>query len=301
MTKIAITGGTGLIGSAIREYLQSKGYDCHVLTTSKRSASVNNEHFFWNPSEKYIASDALKGVDTIIHLAGSTINQPWNSKGKRDIIQSRIQAADTLFAFLSTRENNVKNIIAASAIGMYPDKGEDWVDENDEAGKGFQGEVIAQWEKALIRFESLPVRLFIPRIGIVLSGDGGALPVMAKPVRWGLSSAIGSGKQYLSWIHIDDVVGIFHHALTHPKLSGIFNAVAPNPATNSVFTRTLAKVLRKPHFLPRVPGFLLRITMGERADLALRGSRVSSQKITDTGYTFKYPELDNALEKLLGK
>jgi uncharacterized protein len=156
-----------------------------------------------------------------------------------------------------------------------------------------------EWEKALQRFSSLPVRLFIPRIGVVLSADGGALPVMAKPVKWGFGAAAGSGKQYLSWIHIEDVVGIIHHAITYREISGIYNAVAPNPVTNNAFTRQLAKALRKPYFLPRVPGFVLRLFMGERADLVLRGSRVSSKKIIGKGYTFKYEDAGKALEDLM--
>jgi uncharacterized protein (TIGR01777 family) len=293
--RVLITGGSGLIGSAIRKELKNQGIEYTYLTTSASRAKDSAEAFHWNPREGSMDEKALEGVDTVVHLAGSTINQPWTEKGKKDIIDSRVESTQTLLKALQNIPHSVKRVVVASAIGWYKNEFENWQKEDDSPGEGFLSEAVIRWEEELQKLHDY--NLAIVRVGVVLSKDGGALPTIVLPVKLGIGGPIGSGKQYMPWVHIDDIVGIFMFLMENHDKKGIYNGVAPEPETNAAFTKKLAKALRRPAFFPAVPSFMMRLILGERADMVLRSSKVSAEKISQAGYTFKFSKLENALNQ----
>ncbi|TVQ77428.1 MAG: TIGR01777 family protein [Flavobacteriales bacterium] len=297
--KVLITGGSGLVGSALRSILKKNKIDCVYLTTSKKRAEENPHAFYWNPESMEIDAKAWENVDSVVHLAGSTINQPWTEKGKRDIIDSRVNSTKTLVHGLKNQPNSVVRVVAASAIGWYANEQENWQYENDAPGNGFLSDAVIRWEEELQTLE--PFNLAIVRVGVVLSTKGGALPTIALPVKLGIGSPIGSGQQFMPWVHIDDLCGIFQFLLDNQSLTGIYNGVAPEAINNREFTKTLAKVLGRPFFFPAVPSFVLRIALGERADMVLRSNKVSAEKISKAGYRFLFPKTVEALEHLYEK
>lgn len=245
--------------------------------------------------------EALKGVDTIIHLAGAGIaDKRWTNKRKREILESRTKSTALLFQMLASAPHQVKTVISASAIGYYGGTlSSEWFDEGSEAGHDFLAVVVKQWEREAARITELGIRVVMIRIGVVLSREGGALREIIKPIQWGAGAALGSGRQWMSWIHADDLCQIFAFCMENERLSGVFNAVSPNPVTNLELTKAIARVLKKRILLPAVPAVMLRLALGEMANLVILGNRVLSEKIRQAGYSFKHDELNMALHDLL--
>lgn len=299
--KILITGASGLVGSRLTELLLQKGYQVSHLGRRKKTGAVPS--FVWDVEKQSIDPLALEGVETIIHLAGAGVaDQRWNAKRKQEILDSRVKSSQLLFEFLKNNTHSVKAFISASAIGIYGfvDNEKVFVEESAPAND-YLAQVVKQWEASVDHIQSLGIRVAKMRIGIVLSEKGGALLEMAKPIRLGVGAPLGSGDQYLSWIHLDDLCEMFIKAAEDSAMGGAYNAVGPQWHTNREMTKAIAQVLKKPLLLPPVPGFVLKIIVGEMAAIVLGGSKVSAEKIQKTGFQFQFTELKSALENLLKK
>ncbi|AXO79990.1 TIGR01777 family protein [Olleya aquimaris] len=297
--RILITGATGLIGTEIVKQCHNQNIDVNYLTTSKSKLS-NADHykgFLWNPSKNEIDEECLKDVEAIIHLVGASISKRWTEAYKKTIVLSRIQTSQLLFNTLKNTAHQVKHIVSASAIGIYPHSLTNYYTEDfNKVSTSFLGQVVKQWEQAVNAFSVLDIAVSKIRIGLVLSSKGGALPEMAKPIKFGAGAAFGSGKQWQSWIHVQDLSSLFLHVLTN-RLEGIYNGVAPNPETNKELTKAIAKQLKRPLILPNIPRFAMRLVLGEMHILLFESQRVSSKKIEDTGFHFKHYNVQSALEE----
>ena len=300
MAKVLISGGTGSIGSLMADFLHQQGHEVGLLSRSGKNVGAFKT-YQWNIKENYLDPEALESCDYIIHLAGAGIaDQAWTAGRKKEIIESRVLSTDLLYNQVKKHKTPLKAFISASAVGYYGQVTSNKnFTEKDKSANDFVGKTCFLWEQAAERFEELGIRTIRLRIGVVLMERGGALEKMARPIRMGVGSPLGSGRQYIPWIHVDDLIGMFYKALTSDDMSGAYNAVAPKPASNAEFTRILAQVLNKKLWLPNVPAFVLKALLGDRASLVLKGSRVSSQKIESTGFTFKYTSLEPALKNLL--
>lgn len=296
-----ITGASGLIGKRLTELLLQKGHQVSHLGRKKSNGSVPS--YVWDVKRGTIDINALKGIDTIIHLAGAGIaDKPWTKERKREILESRTQSTQLLHKTLQQNPNSVKAFISASAIGYYGFEASDnTFTENSEAGIDFLASVTRQWEEEVEKLKTLSLRVAKIRIGIVLSTEGGALKPMLLPIKYFVGSPLGSGKQWMSWIHMDDLCAMFIHIAENEKLDGVYNATSPTAATNAEFTKAVAAVLKRPIWLPKVPEFVLTILLGEMASLITQGSKVASKKIQESGFVFQYPTLEGALENLLAK
>ena len=293
---ILITGGTGLIGNHLLELFEEKKYHSAVL--SRKPGSENS--FQWDLDKKYIDPNAFENTDTIIHLAGASLaDGRWTAKRKQEIIESRVKSTELLYDQLKNNSHNVKTFISSSAIGIYGDTGENWVTENSLPANDFLAGVCIEWEKAAEKISSLGIRVVIIRTGIVLAKEGGALPVLSIPVKYFIGSPLGSGKQYQSWIHINDLCAIYLDAIEDEKMNGAYNAVASNPVTQKSFMQTLAKTLRRPLLPVHVPPWILKIVLGQKAEMILSGQRVSNKKLLDSGFQFKFNQLDQALKEIV--
>ncbi|WP_338030012.1 TIGR01777 family oxidoreductase [Fulvivirga sedimenti] len=299
MGRVLITGGTGLLGGRITQLLQDQGTGVAYL--SRRPDYVARiPAYEWDVNAQKIDADCLKDTGAIIHLAGAGVaDRRWSAERKEEILQSRTRSTALLYKLLKENPHSVHTVVCASAIGYYGYDNGEWKDENSAPASDFLADVTKAWEDAEDRLAELGVRVVKIRIGIVLTREGGALKELAKPIQWWAGAPLGSGDQYMSWIHIDDVTRIFLYALENDSLSGAYNAAAPNPVTNAVFTKAVAKTLNKPLLLPNVPPFAMRMLVGEMAEMLLGGSRVSSEKIRDAGFVFNFPHLEEALEDLL--
>lgn len=294
---VLITGASGLIGSQLTKMLLNDGYHVRHLSRSKKDGKVPS--FVWDVETRQIDESAFESVNSIIHLAGAGIaDKRWTTERKKQILESRTKSTALLLEKLNSIVHAVQTFISASAIGYYG-FGEKIFSEESEPGTDFLAEVVRQWEAEVNRFESLNIRTVKIRTGIVLSMEGGALKEIAKPIRYGVGAPLGSGNQHMSWIHITDLCNMFLFALSNDQMHGTYNAVSPTWTTNAEITKVVAKELKRPLILPTVPGFVLRILLGEMADLVLKGSKVSADKIQNAGFTFAYPNLENALKNLL--
>lgn len=294
--RILIAGATGFIGSALSSFLSAHGHSITKLVRKKAS----KDEIKWDPVKGRLESSQLENFDAFINLAGENISSRWTEKRKRAILDSRIHSTKTLVQAISRLKSPPKTFINASAIGYYGNRGDQLLTEASSNGTGFLAHVCEEWEYAAEPLEKQNIRLIYTRFGVVLSPKGGALAKMLIPFKLGLGGVVGSGKQYMSWISLDDLLGIFNHLLQHPDLQGPFNVVAPHPVTNEVFTKTLGKVLSRPTILP-LPAGLARFIFGEMADETLLTSQnVSCQKLLNSGYQFCQPELESALSQMLG-
>jgi len=302
METVIITGGTGLIGKPLSKRLIEKGYKVAHLTR-KRNPQSFIPSYLWNPERNEIDRKATSEADYIIHLAGAGIgDKRWTKKRRQLIYDSRIKTCELLFNNIQESGTNLKAFISASGIGYYgTETSEKIFSETDQPSGDFIGEICRHWEQMADRFEESGIRTVKIRTGIVLTRKGGAVSRMMIPVRMGIGSALGNGRQYIPWIHIDDICNIYIKALEDATLKGAFNAVAPEHKTNKDFMRTLAKVLKKPFFFPNIPGVVLKIIFGKMSGILLNGSKVSAGKIIAAGYSFQFPELENALRDLLKK
>lgn len=299
--KILITGATGLIGNELVTLLLQNGVTVHYLTTSKNKieSQPNYKGFFWNPNQGIIDENALMGVDSIIHLAGASISKRWTSKYKQEIIESRILSSNVLFKALKDNPHSVKQIVSASAVGIYPDDLTAlYTEEETQVNDSFLGKVVVKWEESVNKFKLLNIKVCKLRTGLVLSNKGGALVEMEKPIKMGIGSPFGSGKQMQSWIHIHDLVEMYFYAVKS-ELNGVFNAVAPHPITNKKLTQEIASVVKKPLFMPNIPRFLMQLILGEMHTILFDSQNVSSKKIENEGFVFEYKQVDKALKSLL--
>ena len=295
---VLITGGSGLVGTHLSQLLTAKDYT--VTHLSRNPTQKSYQTFYWDIKKGEIDDEAITSADAIIHLAGAGVSDKrWTESYKKEIYDSRIDSTRLLKEKVEKLNPKLKHFISASAIGYYGwDSGELVVGENSEKGPGFLADVVEGWEKEADTFKDIGVKVSKVRIGIVLSEKGGALVEMMKPIKLGVGAPLGSGRQYMSWIHLEDLCDIFTHLLEKGK-EGIFNGVSPSPVTNKEFTHAIASQLNKPLWLPNVPKFALRLIVGQMADILVGGNRVSSKNIKDTGFNFQFEVLENALRDLL--
>ena len=281
------------MGMKLSQQLSKKEYLVSHLSR-KEDLTATYPAYYWNLDNGEIDPRALE-VDHVIHLAGAGVaDGRWTKHRKKQIYDSRILSTRLLAEKI--KGTNVKSVVCASAIGIYGgDTGSNWVDEQSTYGDDFLAKVVTDWELETTGF-TVPVSQI--RIGIVLSNEGGALPRIALPVKWGLGAALGRGQQYMSWIHVQDLVDMFEFALVN-RLSGPYNAAAPQPVTNRDFTKSIGKAINRPVWLPAIPGFLLKMVLGEMSQVVLGGNRVSSEKIVKQGFDFTYKELQPALKNIL--
>jgi uncharacterized protein len=296
--KILITGASGLVGTRLTELLLQKGYQVSHLGRSKKSGKVKS--FVWNIEKGEVDSEALKEVEVIIHLAGAGVaDKRWSEKRKMEIRESRTQSTALLCKTLEKGNHSVRKVVSASAIGYYGFCLDERIfTEESEPGTDFLAQVTRLWEEEVDKISTLNLQVTKLRIGIVLSAHGGALVEMARPVRFGVGSPLGTGQQYLSWIHLDDLCAMFIKAAEDDKMIGAYNAVC-DWVTNEALTKSIAKVLGKPLWLPSVPAFIMKIVVGEMAVIVVNGSKVSSDKIKHAGFTFRYNHLEEALNECL--
>lgn len=298
---VLITGGTGLIGRKLTQLLLNEGYQVRYL--SRRKDAYNQvEVFQWGIAKQYIDPQAFENLDYIVHLAGAGIaDKRWTTNRKREILESRTLSSELLAQYLAEKRPNLKAFISASGISIYGHNTGNTILEEDASPneRDFLGKVSVAWEKSVDQVAALNIRTVKLRTGIVLSEEGGALPKLIQPIKWGAGAALGSGEQYMSWIHMEDLCRMYLFALENEQITGAYNAVGPRPVRNSEMTSVAAKVLNRPLLLPNVPGIALNIMLGEVSDLVLGGNRVSSKKIEAAGFHFKYQDLQKTLENLL--
>ena len=295
---ILLTGSTGLIGTALTRHLQTLG---HTIYPLYRNPSTEKSHY-WNPDKDQIHLDDEIKLDAVIHLAGENIaDSRWSQKKKDSILNSRVHGTRLLAETISQLEHRPELLISGSAIGFYGDTGDNIVDEDSPRGTGFLSDIATQWEDATQAAEDAGIRTIHIRTGIVLSPEGGVLQKMLFPFSMGLGGVVGNGQQYMSWISIDDVVGVIDTMLANNEMAGPYNLVTPNPVTNYSFTKSLGKVLRRPTVSP-LPAFMARMMFGEMADaLLLSSSRVATTRLKSAGYTFADSDLTETLSRLLNK
>lgn len=300
--KIAVTGGTGFIGKRLVKRLHEEGHSITLLTRSpekaKASFSFPVDTCNWDAKGGKLSPSALSGIHVLIHLAGEGVaDKRWTETRKKEISDSRVLGTRDLVNAVTACPNGPSRFISASAIGIYGDRGDEELTESSTAGTGFLASVCSAWEAEV---QKLPAKTkaFRVRIGIVLGNEGGALKKMLPIFKLGAGGPIGSGNQWMSWIHVDDLVGLFCHLVRSEKASGAFNGVSPNPVTNREFAKALGKALGKPAFLP-APAFALKLAMGELSALVLDSEKVAPKKTLETGYKFQYEQVSNALSSLL--
>jgi uncharacterized protein (TIGR01777 family) len=294
--KVLVTGASGLIGSALVSILEKQGHSVASLT---RSEARRPGEFRWDPDRGHIDPAALEGIDAVVHLAGETVAGRWSEDKKRRILESRVNGTRLVSETIAALEPRPRVMVCASGIGVYGDRGDEPVTEGSPvSADGFLADVVRAWEAAAQPARDAGIRVVHTRFGIVQSARGGALKTQLPLFRMGLGGPVGGGRQYVSWVSIDDVVGAIMFALTRDDVSGVVNVTAPAPVTQADYARTLGRVLRRPAVLP-APGFAVRLVLGEFAGEVLEGQRVIPQKLLDSGYAFRRPELEPALRHVL--
>jgi len=298
-THILLTGGTGLIGSHLTEQLLENGYRVSHLS---RSAGKDDQvkTFIWDVDKGEIDEQCIDGVDIVVHLAGAGIaDERWTDERKKVMIGSRTKSIGLIYDLLRRKKHTLNSIISASAIGYYSDRGDELMTENSPPSNDFMARCCIAWENAVDEGKSMSLRIVKFRTGVVLDKDG-ALAKMAMPVKLYVGSPLGSGKQWIPWIHSQDVVDMYMYAIENESFTGVYNMVAPNPVTNKQLTQAIAKQLHKPLWLPNVPAFLLKLLLGEMSTIVLGSTNVSAQKIEDAGFKFKYAVIEEALAEIYG-
>ncbi|MDT4954985.1 MAG: uncharacterized protein QOJ02_3123 [Acidobacteriota bacterium] len=298
--RILVTGSTGLVGSALALTLKAKGHQ--VVRLVRAAPKDSASEVFWNPEQGTLKAEELEGLDGVVHLAGESIAEGrWTDEKKTRIRESRIKGTRLLSETLAKLKQKPEVLVSASAVGFYGSRGDEILDEQSASGSDFLAEVCREWELATQPAAQAGVRVVNLRFGVILSREGGALPKMLFPFRMGVGGKLGSGEQYMSWIALDDAVGAIEHALANDALRGAVNVVAPQAVTNHDFTKTLGRALSRPTIFP-VPAFAARLAFGEMADSTLLASqRVEPARLKESGYAFKYPELEDALKHVLNK
>jgi uncharacterized protein (TIGR01777 family) len=296
--RVLITGSKGLIGQALTAYLAGDGHKVYALTHSKRGATERD--IFWDPAAGKIERDELEGFDAVVHLAGESIMGRWTEQKKRRILESREKGTRLLCENLARLRSRPMVLVSASAVGFYGNRGDSILDESSPGGSLFLSKVARAWERETEAARLEGIRVVNIRIGFVLARKGGGLATMLPPFQLGIGGRVGSGRQYLSWIALDDLVRVFSHSILTDAFRGPVNAVAPNPVTNREFTKTLGRALGRPTIFP-LPAFAARLVLGQMADeLLLASARVVPARLLASGFEFKYPELLGALRHELG-
>jgi uncharacterized protein (TIGR01777 family) len=296
MTKhILMTGATGLIGKKLIRTLQEKGHKISVL--SRKPVVIENvKVFLWDVYQQQIDPRCLEGIDTIIHLAGENVaGEKWSPARKKKVIDSRVLSTALLYQLIKEQQADIQTFISASAVGYYGDAGDEILTEKSLAGTGFLAECCRQWEAAVDEGTALGLRIVKCRIGFVLARNEGALPALDKPIRFFVGAGLGSGKQWVPWVHIDDVVEAFVTAVENEQWTGPYNICAPFPVSNRSLTKAIAKKLHRPVWPVNVPESILKLILGEMSSVALISNNTSAQKLLDTGFQFKYLQLEDAL------
>ena len=298
ISKILIAGGTGLVGSNLLKILKQKKYEVIILTTQQNKAN-GKDTLYWNPEKNELPTNELIDIDYCINLCGKGIfDENFTPKRKKELIDSRIIPIKCLMDFFS-KQNHFKGFISATAIGIYPNICLTVLDENSTKGNGYVPNLVQEWEDTIEFYKSSNYQTCILRLGIVFSNKGGFLSKLSKPIRFFMGAIPGSGNQYVSWIHIDDLSNMFVHAIEN-NLNGTYNAVAPVPNTLSNISKQIAKRLNRPGIMPHIPVFMLKLIFGEeRHELLLSDQKVNADKIQSTGFTFKYQTSDEAIKQLL--
>jgi len=295
--KVLVTGATGLVGKALVADLRKHGHEVLRLI---RGNPVEADDLTWDPDNRNLPKSRLEGLDAVVHLAGENIAaKRWNVAVKERLRRSRVETTKFLCETLCQLKTPPKTLICASAIGFYGDRGQEILTESAAGGTGFLADLVRDWEASCEPARKQGIRVVNLRIGVVLSPDGGGLKAMLTPFRMGVGGIMGSGRQYWSWVALDDVVGAIQHCLANSKITGPINVTAPNPVTNREFTKTLGSVLGRPTILP-MPALAARFALGEMAkDLLLASSRVMPYRLSESSYQFQYPSLEGALQHLL--
>ena len=301
MKSILITGGTGLIGSKLLDSIDKSVYNVYVLTRKKSYKENGVNYINWDPENSVLDISQIKNIYSVINLAGESIDgSRWTSNYKRKILDSRVNSTRLLFNKVKEMKELPKSFISASATGFYEVNTDNPQAETDLPGNNFLSDVVQQWEKEILKFKSLGLRTTTFRIGLVLSKDGGVLKRLYPIFKFFLGVPIGSGKQMISWIHESDMIGLINMAIESNKLEGIYNAVAPEIITNTEFTKSLLKSLNRFSYpsIIKAPSFIVRILFGEQSDLVLNGLNISSEKIMQSNYKFKFTKLSSALNAI---
>ncbi|MGK0407661.1 MAG: hypothetical protein ACJAZH_001483 [Roseivirga sp.] len=299
---VLISGGSGLVGEAITSILLQSNYTVRHLSRSVKKRADGVEVFAWDTDRGSLDEAAFKDLDYIINLAGASIAKRWTPKYKSEVLRSRLEGTRLLFDTASKLGTALKAFISASAVGYYPNSFSKTFNEDDAPGSNFLSLICEEWEREAFNFEQLGIKTFILRIGIVLSTKGGALPQMAMPVKFGLGAPLASGKQWMPWIHIEDLARQFVYCIESPGLKpGVYNAVGPKSASNKELTQAIAKSLKRPLFIPTVPAFALKLLLGEMSETVLASNRCSNQKIRSSGFKYKFLLLEDALADLYAK
>lgn len=302
MDTVLITGGTGLVGHALTQLLLEKGYKVIILTRKVKSSDHPHLRYAtWDIARGTIDVSALQEADHIVHLAGASVSDGrWTAARKKEIVDSRVKSGELICAQLAQHENKVRKVISASATGYYGEYHGQTFTEDAPPADDFLGSTCAAWENSIRKAEDLGKRVIILRTGLVLSFDGGALKEFYQPLRMGFATIMGSGDQWISWIHVQDLARLYFNAIVNDQLDGVYNAVAPNPVINKELVMTLAHVAKGRSFVPvHVPAFALKLALGEMSVEVLKSVKVSAEKIMGTGFMFSYPTVRAAIEQLV--
>ncbi|HEX2187333.1 MAG TPA: TIGR01777 family oxidoreductase [Longimicrobiaceae bacterium] len=297
---MAVTGSTGLIGTALVSALRADGH--RVLRLVRSRPAPGSDEVYWRPSAGEVDAAALEGVDAVVHLAGENVGQPpWTGERKRRILDSRVQGTGLIARTLAGLAAKPRVLVSASGVNYYGNRGDELLDESSSHGSGFLAEVTGAWEAAADPARAAGIRVVHPRMGVVLGGEGGALEKMSLPFKLGVGGKLGSGRQWMSWVALADVVAAIRFAIGAEGLAGPVNLTSPVPVTNEEFTRVLGRVLGRPTFFT-APGFALKLVLGEMADETLLVSlRAVPKKLQEAGFVFRYPDLEGALRLALEK
>jgi uncharacterized protein (TIGR01777 family) len=303
--KVAVTGATGTIGRALVAALLDRGDQVAVLSRNPDKAREAlgpgvDAHAWPDPESQPAPAEALADADAVVHLAGEPVDQRWSDEAKRRIRESRELGTRNLVAGMKAGGPRLRTLVSASAAGYYGPRGDERVTEDDEPGDDFLADVVTRWEREAAKAEEHGIRVVMLRTGIVLSGEGGALGRMLTPFKLGVGGPVAGGRQYMPWVHADDVVGAYQFALDHEEASGPVNLSAPEPVTNREFSRALGKTLRRPAFAP-VPALAIKALYGEMATIVTGGVRMMPARLQQLGYEFRHPDLGEALEAAVGQ
>jgi uncharacterized protein (TIGR01777 family) len=292
---VLISGGTGLVGKAIASLLEEKGY--RVAFLSRNLSSEDHRFYYWDIVAGTLDPKAIEFADIIIHLAGENISaKSWSKDQKRKIIESRVKSTELLFEKMKASSKKPSLFISASAVGYYGiEPSTEEAREEDKPGDDFLAKTVQMWENAVLKIEELAIPTIRLRFGVVISEQGGFLSSIVWPVKLGIGSPVGSGDQYIPWIELSDLAALIHFVLTLDKPKKVYNAVAPEHISNRELMRTLAKKMNKPFFFPAIPSFMIRLLFGEMGDIILFGKKVSSDRISSEGFSFKYKSFEEAI------
>lgn len=298
--RVLITGGSGSVGKRLSQLLLDKGYEvAHLSRTQTNFPNIKT--YLWNVEKNQIDEKCIIGVDIIIHLAGAGIaDSRWTDERKKIIIESRTKSIKLVYQLLKANAHQVKTVVSASASGYYSERGDALMKETDSPNHDFLGECGTLWENAVDEAKDLGIRVVKFRTGVILDKNSGALPKIAAPIKFGFGSPLGTGKQWTSWIHLDDVAEMYLKGIEDETFKGAYNMSTPNPLTNKDLTTAIAKKLNKPLWLPHVPSFILKAIFGEMSAVVLGSTKMDAQKIEQAGFKFKFPNIKLALHNIYG-